>query len=54
MRLPERAMADENYYRDRAQNCRDSANGYETLNPYLAQMYRIAATVWERLRFTSS
>jgi hypothetical protein len=47
-------MSDEDYYRDRAQNCRNSANGYETLNPLLAHMYWIAATVWERLRFTSA
>ena len=42
-------MSDE-YYRDRAENCRLSANGYEALNPLLAQLYRIAADVWERLR----
>ena len=45
-------MSDENYYRDRAENCRINADGYEALNPVLAHMYRIAAGVWERLRFT--
>jgi len=43
----------DNYYRALAETCRNSARGFGALNPVLAELYRTAAEVWERLRFTS-
>jgi hypothetical protein len=42
----------EDYYRELAQSCRNRARGFLALNPVLAELYRTAADVWERLRFT--
>jgi hypothetical protein len=45
------------YYRDRAHDCNTQAIGFRLLNPALAEMYRIAAEIWEDMRrreFSSS